>query len=316
VDAVAIRTVLLQTYTDISCVVIRLFCACSDESGHITNCLLVLIFFCAIIVPLDLYVHNQPESAVLLQGLGQAFLVTTMTSIIFAPKMYIVLTTDAAGQKVMMSATGARGHSQGTAPTTAAGGQSNTHMHRASVRPSTFAKGGVSNSPRPLPVARAPAPSRIITTSQHSQQPPSAMILPSAALQHQLHQLDHERIDEAGESAASSLAESSQFDGVELAAISLDASNLLSRDYASSSTPPPEVNETPSRAFAAQQQQASDASSTPAADSALWRTKNRMSLVLATLSPVPMRSSPVSPDRGSPSPPPPPSANYEGDMKL
>ena len=74
-----------------------------NESQHISSCVVVLMFFGVLIVPLTLYVHQQPESAVLLQGLGQALLVLLLTSILFGPKLYVTSTTSFAQQKAMMS---------------------------------------------------------------------------------------------------------------------------------------------------------------------------------------------------------------------
>ena len=74
-----------------------------SESVHISNCVTVLIFFGCILVPLVLYVHQQPEAAILLQGLGQALLVVLLTTILFAPKLYTAFTTTFQQQKAMMN---------------------------------------------------------------------------------------------------------------------------------------------------------------------------------------------------------------------
>lgn len=59
-----------------------------NESSHIQNALVVLMFFAVIIIPLDIFIFDNPEAAVLIQGLGQAFLCIILTAIVFGPKLY------------------------------------------------------------------------------------------------------------------------------------------------------------------------------------------------------------------------------------
>lgn len=258
------------------------------------------MFYSAIIVPLDVYVNDNPESAILLQGLGQAFLTCIITSIIFAPKLYIVLTSDEATQKAMMvsqSPVGGggpigNGVAIGGAPVLGAGITTTTNDNSMSVSqfdsisPNYGARtlsrmpshgGGV----KPLPVARAPPPrtpiaggvGRITPTANTGN-----VYSPSAATTAQ-----RDAIDEVGESTASSLADPSQFDGVELAHIvESDPVHLLGSSFrSSSSTPPPDAYENVDVPTPAPVATSPTTAASPPEDSALWRAKSRMSILLA-----------------------------------
>lgn len=251
----------------------------SDESAHIANCLMVQIFFGVLIIPLTLYTHHNPESAILLQGLGQCFLVAMMTSILFGPKLYIVLTTDTAGQKMMMSQASPNGVGPpaGTSQTTSftpTAGPSRT------VRPpiSTFGR-GANTSPvlTPKPIVTPRSMKLPILQSNPAIAPPPPPVVPS-------NRPAEDRIDEVGESTASSLASSmGQFDGVELAHID-KAGSLLHRELGSSSTPPPELADDmvdpPSIVNLPSPNAATTQSS---ASGALWRPKQRLELALAPI---------------------------------
>jgi Leucine-rich repeat (LRR) protein len=62
-----------------------------NESKQLFMALIVLILFGFIIVPLVAFVRDAPEAAVFLQGVGQNLMAFLLTTIIFAPKAYILL---------------------------------------------------------------------------------------------------------------------------------------------------------------------------------------------------------------------------------
>ena len=59
-----------------------------NESSHIQNAVVLLMFFGVIIIPLDIFVQDDPTAAILIQGLGQALLCLLLTTILFGPKLY------------------------------------------------------------------------------------------------------------------------------------------------------------------------------------------------------------------------------------
>lgn len=61
-----------------------------NESAHIQNALVILIFFGVIIIPLDIFIQDAPDAAVLIQGLGQALLCLCLTAILFGPKVCLM----------------------------------------------------------------------------------------------------------------------------------------------------------------------------------------------------------------------------------
>lgn len=74
-------------------VCVRFFLLLSvNESAHIQNALLILLFFGVLIVPLDLMIQSNPSAAMLIQGVGQSLLCLLLTLTIFAPKVYAIVT--------------------------------------------------------------------------------------------------------------------------------------------------------------------------------------------------------------------------------
>jgi hypothetical protein len=59
-----------------------------NESAHIQNAIIVLLFFAVVICPLAFYITNDPTASVLVQGIGQGVLSLALTGIIFGPKVY------------------------------------------------------------------------------------------------------------------------------------------------------------------------------------------------------------------------------------
>lgn len=56
----------------------------------IMHSLFFLLFFGALIVPLDFFIQDQPSAVVLIQGVGQALMVSLLTGVLFLPKIYLL----------------------------------------------------------------------------------------------------------------------------------------------------------------------------------------------------------------------------------
>lgn len=59
------------------------------------NAILLMLTYGVIIVPIDVIISSSPDAAVVIQGIGQAFLTIVLTVILFAPKVYHILTGQA-----------------------------------------------------------------------------------------------------------------------------------------------------------------------------------------------------------------------------
>lgn len=58
-----------------------------NESVHMLNAVLMLLTFGCLLVPVDIFVSDNPEAAVVIQGIGQEFVTLALTIIIFGPKV-------------------------------------------------------------------------------------------------------------------------------------------------------------------------------------------------------------------------------------
>ena len=127
-----------------------------SESSHIQNALVLLLFFGAIVIPLDIFIQDTPEAAVLIQGLGQSFLCLILTLILFGPKLYYL---SVAFKRNAAAGYAGGGGMMGTAGGMAVGTMAGTQLNQsASDDTGTTPIGGLSrklSSARP-PVKREP----------------------------------------------------------------------------------------------------------------------------------------------------------------
>lgn len=199
----------------------------------------------------------------LLQGLGQLFLVAMLSSILFAPKMYIVLTRGVTEQKAMMTSatagtmTGSSMYTQSVAPSRAGGaaasrmastgaprGGAASRDRPHSARSGTGANVQTAAARPPLPVARTPTSGSPALTAAVATKPPSPRVSPTDLPGFSSYP---DRIDETGESLASSPIDDLHLDSVELSigrgsgSSTSSGGALLARDFPSGS-----VGSTPS----------------------------------------------------------------------
>jgi hypothetical protein len=107
-----------------------------DESQHIANAIFLLIFFAVIIVPLDILVQENPNAAIIIQGIGQSFLGIMLLVVLFGPKLYYIAIGKANDKTMLEVAT-----STGTKQSGSTG-----RKGAASVKTSTSAKSPVASS--------------------------------------------------------------------------------------------------------------------------------------------------------------------------
>ncbi len=61
-----------------------------NESGYITACLFVILFFAIILTPLQYLVEDSPRALGLIRGVGQSLLALLLTLILFGPKLFYI----------------------------------------------------------------------------------------------------------------------------------------------------------------------------------------------------------------------------------